>query len=246
MLVNADVLTAALIEGWRVEDVAAVERLVEGVGEQDVRELIAGVLEHVADIALALVIEEAVRGGVDVAEVLGAEGLDHIASLIVELAEVVRMRLDLDAQALALDDRQQFFHRAEPHAVADLLLVRVAGELRVDDGDAHVDGNLDHLLPVGDSHLALLFGRTGPAVDADEGRDLDARLLEGLAVLFLALLGEQRMFIEGVDARMRGLLDVLVAPVSDLMDEVVDAHLFGKNVNIKCDFHGKPSSHKTR
>ena len=133
------------------------------------REFVAGVLEHMAYIALALIVEEAVRGGVDVAEVLGAEGLDHVAGLIVEFAEIVRMRLDLDAQALALDDRQQLFHGAEPHAVADLLLVRIAGELRVDDGDTHVDGNLNHLFPVGDGHLALLLSRAGPAVDADKG-----------------------------------------------------------------------------
>ena len=156
------------------------------------------------------------------------------------------MRLDLDAQALALDDRQQLFHGAEPHAVADLLLVRIAGEFRVDDGNAHVDGNLDHLLPVGDSHLALLLGRAGPAVDADEGRDLNARLLECLAVFFFTLLGEQRVLVEGVDARMRGLLNVLIAPVGDLVNEIVDAHLFGKHVNIECDFHGKPSNCKTR
>ena len=206
------------------------------------REFVAGVLEHMAYIALALIVEEAVRGGVDVAEVLGAEGLDHVAGLVVEFAEIVRMRLDLDAQALALDDRQQLFHGAEPHAVADLLLVRIAGELRVDDGNTHVDGNLDHLLPVGDGHLALLLGRAGPAVDADKGRDLNARLLECLAVFLFTLLGEQRMLVEGIDPRMRGLLNVFVTPVSNLVDEVIDAHLFGQYINIECDFHGKPSS----
>ena len=27
-----------------------------------------------------------------------------------------------------------------------------------------------------------------------------------------------------------------------LVDEVIDAHLFGQYINIECDFHGKPSS----
>ena len=37
---------------------------------------------------------------------------------------------------------------------------------------------------------------------------------------------------------MRGLIDVLVTPVRDLVYHVVDAHLLGENINIECDFHG--------
>ena len=85
--------------------------------------------------------------------------------------------------------------------------------------------------------LALLLGRAGPAVNNDEGRDLYAGLLESLLVLLLALLGEQRMLVERVDARMRRLLDVLVAPVCDLVYVIIDGHLLSQNVNVKCDFH---------
>ena len=46
------------------------------------------------------------------------------------------------------------------------------------------------------------------------------------------------MLVERVDARVRGLLDVLVAPVRNLVYHVVDAHLLGENINIECDFHG--------
>ena len=231
------VCAAALVEPGRIDDVAAVLGLVPGVGQKYVGQLVAGVLEHMADVALALVIEEAVGSGVNVAEVLGAEGLDDVAGLVVQLYEVIRVRLALYTNALALDDREQLLHRLEEHAVADLLLVRVTGKLGVDDRYAHVNRDLDHALPVGNCVLALLLGRAGPAVNNDEGRDLYAGLLESLLVLLLALLGEQRMLVERVDARMRGLLDVLVAPVCDLVYVIIDGHLLGQNVNVKCDFH---------
>ena len=115
--------------------------------------------------------------------------------------------------------------------------LQIAGELGVDDRYAHVNRDLDHALPVGNCVLALLLGRAGPAVNNDEGRDLYAGLLESLLILLLALLGEQRMLVERVDARMRGLLDVLVAPVCDLVYVIIDGHLLSQNVNVKCDFH---------
>ena len=153
-------------------------------------QVLTRVFEHVAHVALAPVVEKAVGGRVNVAQVPGAEGLDNVACLVVQLDKVVRMGLQLDAQALALDDRQQFFHRLVEHAVADLLLVGVARELGVDDRYAHVDCDLNDALPVGDRVLALLLGRAGPAVDHDEGGDFHAGLLQGLLVLRLAFLGE--------------------------------------------------------
>ena len=237
VLMDGVVCAAALVEPGRIDDVAAVLGLVPGVGQKYVGQLVAGVLEHMADVALALVIEEAVGSGVNVAEVLGAEGLDDVAGLVIQLYEVIRVRLALYADALALDDREQLLHGLEEHAVADLLLVRVAGELGVDDRYAHVNRDLDHALPVGNCVLALLLGRAGPAVNNDERGNLYTGFLESLLVLLLALLGEQRVLVERVDARMRGLLDVLVAPVCDLVYVIIDGHLLGQNVNVKCDFH---------
>ena len=228
---------AALVEPGRIDDVAAVLGLVPGVGQKNVGQLVAGVLEHMADVALALVVEEAVGRRVNVAEVLGTEGLYDVARLVVQLNEVIRMGLALNTDALALDDREKLLHRLEEHTVADLLLVRVAGELGVDDRYAHVNRDLDHALPVCNCVLALLLGRAGPAVNDDERRNLDAGLLERLLVLLLALLGEQRVLVERVDARMRGLLNVLVTPVRYLMNIIIDGHLLGQNVNVKCDFH---------
>ena len=140
-------------------------------------QLVAGVFQHVAHVALALVVEEAVGGGIDIAQVLGAEGFHDIAGLVVQLAEVVGMGLDFHPEALPLDDGQQLLHGAEEHAVANLLLVGVAGELGVDDGNAHVHGNLNHPLPVGNRVLPLLLGGAGPAVDHDEAGDFHAGLL---------------------------------------------------------------------
>ena len=147
------------------------------------------------------------------------------------------MRLALYADALTLDDREKLLHRLEEHAVADLLLVRVAGELGVDDRYAHVNRDLDHALPVCNCVLALFLGRAGPTVNNDERGDLNTGLLESLLVLLLALLGEQRVLVERVDARMRGLLDIFISPVCHLMDHTIDIHLFCKHIYIKCDLH---------
>ena len=237
MLMDGNVSSAALVQPRRIQDVTAVLGLVVGVCKQNVGQLVASVLQHVANIALALIVEEAVGCRVYIAQVLGTEGLNQIASLVVELAEVIRMRLNLNTQAFALDNRQQLFHRTEPHAIADFLLVRIAGELGVDNRYAHVYCDLDDLLPVCNSVLTLLLGRAAPAVYYDEGRDLYAGLLESLAILCLTFLGEQRVLVERVDARMRRLLDVLVAPISYLMYHGVDVVLLRKNVNVKSNFH---------
>ena len=237
VLVDGDICSAAGIEPRRVEDVTAVLGLVPGIREEDVGQLVAGILEHVADIALALIIEETVGCAVDIAQVGGAERLDQIAGLVIELAEIVRVGLHFDTEAFLLDDGKEFFHGAEPHAVADLLLIGIAGELGVDDRNAHVDGDLDDLLPVGYCVLSLLLSGAGPAINNDEGRDLDARVLQSLAVLRLTLFGEQRVFVEGIDPGVGGLLDIFVAPVRYLVDHVFDAHLFCENVYIKSNFH---------
>ena len=235
---DGHIRTPVIVEPRRICDVAAVERLVERVRKEDVSQLIPCIFQHGAHITLARIVKEAVRRGVDIAEILRAERLHDIARLVVQLAEIVGMRLDLDAQTLALDDRQQFLHGAEEHTVADLLLIRIARELRVDDGHAHADRDLNDALPVGDRMLTLFLGRPRPTIDHDEGGDFNPRLLECLAILRLRLLGEERVLIERVDARVRGLLDVLVAPIRNLVYHVVDAHLLGENINIECDFHG--------
>ena len=169
VLVDRHIGAAAGIEPRRIEDVTAVLGLVPGVSEEDVGQLVAGIFEHVADIALALVIEETVGCAVDIAQVGGTEGLDQIAGLVIQFTEIVRVGLHFDTKAFLLDDGKELLHGAEPHAVADLLLVGIAGELGVDDRNAHVDGDLDDLLPVGDRVLTLLLSGARPAVNNDKG-----------------------------------------------------------------------------
>jgi hypothetical protein len=85
--------------------------------------------------------------------------------------------------------------------------------------------------------LTLLLGGAGPAVDNDKGRNLNARVLQSLAVLRLTLFGEQGVFVERVDPGVMGLPNLFVAPVCHLVDHIFDAHLLGENVYIKSNFH---------
>ena len=109
--------------------------------------------------------------------------------------------------------------------------------LQISCWNAHVDGDLDDLLPVGYCVLPLLLSGAGPAVNNDEGRDLNTCVLQSLAVLRLTLLGEQRVFVEGIDPGVGGLLDIFVAPVRHLVDHILDAHLFRENIYVKSNFH---------
>ena len=94
MLVNGHVGTATRIQPRRIENIAAVLGLIPGIGKKHVGQFIAGVFQHMPHVALALVVEKAVRGGIDVAQILGTEGFDDIAGLVVQLTEVVGMGLD--------------------------------------------------------------------------------------------------------------------------------------------------------
>ena len=60
MLMDGNVSSAALVQPRRIQDVTAVLGLVVGVCKQNVGQLVASVLQHVANIALALIVEEAV------------------------------------------------------------------------------------------------------------------------------------------------------------------------------------------
>ncbi len=239
MLVNGHVGTATRIQPRRIENIAAILGLIPGIGKKHVGQFIAGVFQHMPHVALALVVEEAVRGGVDVAQILGTEGFDDIAGLVVQLTEVVGMGLDFHPEALPLNDGQQFLHGPEEHPVANLLLIGVAGKLGVNNRHAHIHGNLNDALPVGYGVLALFLGGAGPAVDHDEGGNFHAGFLQSLPVLLFALLGKQGMLVERIDAGMGGLFNVLVAPAGHLADIIADRHLFGKNVHVECDFHAR-------
>ena len=241
VMVNRVIGFAATVEPRRIDDIAAVDSLIPRVSQKDVGQFVARIFEHVADVALALVVEEAMTRAVNVAEIFGAERFDNVASLVVEFAEVVRVRLNFHAQTFALDYRKKLFHGAEKHAVANFLLIGVAAEFGIDDGHAHVDGDFNNLFPVGDGVLTLLLGRTRPTINHDERRNFDAGFLESLAIFRLALLGEKRVLVKRINARVRGLFNIFVSPIGNLVDVIVDAHLFGEHVNIKSNLHFKPS-----
>ena len=242
VLIAGDIHAAAAIESGRIADVAAVLGLVSGVSQQDVGQVVARTLRHMAHVAVSLIVEEAVGSRAYVAQVLEAERLDDIAHLIVQLDEVVRMRLQLNAQALALNDRQQLFHGLVEHSVAYLLLVGVAREPGVDDRHAHINRDLNDALPVGNHVLALLLGRARPAIDYNEEGDFHAGLLQSLLVLSPSLSEEQRVLVERVNPQVWRLLDVLVASVGYLMYILLDRHLLDQHVNVKCGFHLVDSS----
>ena len=120
-------------------------------------QFISRISQHGTHIPFALVIEEAVRGRIYISQIFGTEGFYQVTGLIVQLAEIIGMGLDFHTDAFLLYNRKQFLHGSEPHAIADFLLVRVTGQLCVDNLDTHVHCNLNHTFPVGNRELSLLF-----------------------------------------------------------------------------------------
>ena len=200
-------------------------------------QLISCIFQHGPYIPFTLIIEETMRRRIHITKVRRPKRFYHITGLIIQLAEIIRMRLNFHTDTLTLDQRKQFLHRFKPHTIADLLLVRITGKLRVDNLHAHISGDLDHPLPVGNCKLPLFLCWAGPAVYDDKGRNLHAGFPQSLSVFLFTLFRKQRMFIERIDPRMRGLFDIFISPVRNLMDHTVDIHLFCKHIYVKCDLH---------
>ena len=200
-------------------------------------QLISRIFQHGPHISFSLIVEEAVRRRIYITKVRRTEGFHHITGLIIQLTEIIRMRLDLHTDALTLDQREQLLHGSEPHSIADFLLVRISGKLCVDNLHTHISGDLDHPFPVGNRKLSLFLCRTGPAIHHDKGRNLHTGLFKSLSVFLLTFFRKQRMLIERIDPRMRRLFNIFISPVRYLMDHAVDIHLFCKNIYVKCDLH---------
>ena len=200
-------------------------------------QLVSRILQHGPHISFALIIEKSMRRRIHITKVRRPERFYHITGLIIQLAEIIRMRLDLHADTFTLDQRKQLLHGFEPHSIADFLLVRITGKLCINNLYAHISRNLDHPFPVGNCKLSLFLCGAGPAVYDDKGRNLHAGFPQSLSVFLFTLLGKQRMFIERIDPRMWRLLDIFISPVCHLMDHTIDIHLFCKHIYIKCDLH---------
>ena len=123
-------------------------------------QLVACVSQHGTHIPFALVIEEAVRGRIYISKIFGTEGFYQITGFVIQLTKIIRVGLDFHTDAFSLYDRKKLLHGLEPHAITDFLLIRVSGQLGVDDLDSHVHCNLNHTFPVGNRELSLLLSRT--------------------------------------------------------------------------------------
>ncbi len=156
---------------------------------------------------------EGVAGDEDHADVRGVDAADDAHRLEPVLDEIVWVRVDPDVDALALEDRHQFLHRAEERPLGFLGPLGPAGELGVDDVHAEVDGDLNDPLPVAHRGLAGILVGAGPAQHRQHRGDPDA----GVGAC-LAELGDQVVVGAGVveerdEVAVRGELQVLVAQV---------------------------------
>ena len=145
-------------------------------------QFISRIFQHGPHISFALIVEEAVRRRIHITKVRRPERFYHITGLIIQLAEIIRMRLDLHTDTLTLDQRKQFLHGSKPHSIADLLLVRITRKLCIDNLHSHISGDLDHPFPVCNCKLSLFLRRTRPAIHHDKGRNLNASLFKSLSV----------------------------------------------------------------
>ena len=144
----------------RVQDVAQAGDglVVEGVADMDMRQHVGAFAQH----RLRVVAEvEGVRRAVEELDVLRVDGADDVDRRLQRLAPVLGVRLDVELDPLALEDRHELLHRAPPGVLAGLdhragvaavagalVRMRAAAELGVHRVDAQLDGDLDGALPV--------------------------------------------------------------------------------------------------
>ncbi|MCY1464599.1 hypothetical protein D9M71_826410 [compost metagenome] len=74
------------------------------------------------------------------------------------------MSLDIELDAFAFELRDQLIHGAHELVLAHQRVVRLAGELGVDQFAVHLYGNLDRALPVAHRGHAQTFIGSGPVV----------------------------------------------------------------------------------
>ena len=166
---NGNVLPSHTVQPRRIQDIPAILGLVECICKQHVAQIVARILKHRAYISYTLVIEETMRGRIDIFQVIGAITFHHITGLIIQFTEIPWMGLDLHTDPFLLEQRKQLIHRAEPHTVTDLLLVRVAGKLGIDHLYSHIHRDLDNPFPVCHCNLPLFLRRAGPTVYYNKG-----------------------------------------------------------------------------
>ena len=193
---------------------------------------------------------ERVRRAIEELHVLRADDADHVDRGMKGLAPIFRMRLDVELDAFLLEDRNQLLHRAPPRRFARFGGVlsaatiggmaaigrRAAAELGIHGVDAHVDGDLDRLLPVGHRRLALVLVGARPAVHRQQRSNLHAVVLERLLEAGDALGVHARRYppIEEIGARRE--LDPFVAEFGHLARQLLQRKM-AMHVRVERDFH---------
>lgn len=75
-------------------------------------QVLAGILQVVLNIALTAVIMEGMRNGIQIAEGWAAVVADDVIRIVVVLVEIIRVRLDVQTDALFFHNRHQLVKRA--------------------------------------------------------------------------------------------------------------------------------------
>src|SRR5207244_445341 len=105
---------------------------------------------------------ERVRRTEDIADTVRIDGTDEIDGRPVQLDEVIRMSLEIESDAFALEDRQQLLHRSPELRLAARRGLRTAVELGVHRRAAYIHGKLDRPFPVPYGGLPLVLVRSRP------------------------------------------------------------------------------------
>ena len=179
---------------------------------------------------------------------------DHVDRRVQRLAPVLRMRLDVELDALLLEHGDKLLHRAPPGGFARLMGElaaaaigrvpavgrRAAAELAVHRIDAHLDGDLDRLLPVAHRGLAFVLVRARPAVHRQERGDLHTVVVQRRLEARDALGIGARMDPPGQEIVTWRKLDPLVAEFGDLSRQFLQRQM-AMHIGIEGDFHSVSS-----
>ena len=133
------------------------------------------VLHHPPHVARPVREMEGVRRAEHVVHPRLVEPADDLHGVVVGLGEVVRVRLEVEADPVPLEVGDQLLHRRVERVLRGPGPVRVARQLGVDDRALEVRGDLQQPPPVPHVGAALLLVRRRPVVHRDQRRGSSRR-----------------------------------------------------------------------